>query len=373
MRTSRLLLILATSLILAGLAFAALNGISAQAQDGTSTPTPGENTGPGPVVFSSNRSGSYQIYVLDPNTDLATQLTDVPGNNIDPVWSSDGKLIAFASDRDGIYQIYVMSADGSGLRALTNNDAQNIQPRWQPGDQWVVFNSNVNRQWDVYAVSLEGGIVQQLTNDPADERGALVAGAASLPETGMVPPTFTPAVPTPIPDAVVISANLHVRENPGEGAPILLTIPMGTPLKILGRFPDNSWIQVMTPNGNLGWVSTAFISINVNLLDVPVIPAAFIAPPPTPIPTMAATLIPAPTPVSMLIEFWSDRGQVKPGKCATLFWNVQGIKAVYFQGNGVAGQGSSTECPMVTTTYHLQVILMNNTETNRYISLLVKP
>lgn len=296
MRTSRLILIAVMALAVAGGTFVALNAPSVSAQGGT--------TGPGLIVFSSNRSGNYEIYVLDPNTGLATQLTNSPSNDIDPVWSSDGKRIAFASDRDGSYKIYVMNADGTNLKVMTNNQAQNVQPRWQPGDQWIVFNSNVNGQWDVYAVSVDGGIVRQLTNDPADERGALVAGGAGvLPPggtgntTGPGPLVVTATLQaTPIPDAVVTSATLNVRANPGTGAQILETIPRGSALKILGRYVDNTWLQVMTPTGTIGWVSADLLTININLLNVQIINATFMAPPPTstpvpPTPSTGANLV----------------------------------------------------------------------------------
>jgi hypothetical protein len=255
-------------------------------------------TGPGLVVFASNRSGNYEIYVLDPATGLTTQLTNNPANDIDPQWSPDGSQIVFASDRDGDYELYVMKPDGSDVRQLTNNEAQDIQPRWQPNGTYVVYVSNVNGQWDLYAIDVTTGIVRQLTNDPADERGPLVAAGGGLVGPGAPTPLVVTVVPTqpPLPDGVVNSAQLNVRASPGTGAQIVTTVPRNTPLTILGRYLDNSWLQVQAPNGVIGWVFTELVTVNIDLANVPVVNAQFIAPPPTaipatPVPSSGANLV----------------------------------------------------------------------------------
>jgi hypothetical protein len=273
MKSSRLLLtlVLAVSLLLTALGAPVL----AQGQ-----------TGPGLVVFTSNRSGNYEIYVLDPATGLTTQLTNNPANDIDPQWSPDSTQIVFASDRDGDYELYVMKPDGSDVRQLTNNEAQDVLPRWQPDGTYIVYVSDVNGQWDLYAIDAATGIVRQLTNDPADERGPLVAQGGGIAGPGAATPQVVPAIPTQarLPDGVVNSATLNVRANPGTGAQILTNIPRDTPLTILGRYLDNSWLQVETPNGVTGWVFTELVTVNINLANVPVVNVQFIAPPPTPTP-----------------------------------------------------------------------------------------
>ena len=50
------------------------------------------------------------------------QLTHSRGgtvNNGADAWSPDGKQIAFVSNRSGTYQIYLMNADGTGIKPLT--------------------------------------------------------------------------------------------------------------------------------------------------------------------------------------------------------------------------------------------------------------
>jgi TolB protein len=44
-----------------------------------------------------------------------TGLTDSPGRDNQPRWSSDGKYIYFTSNRNGNFDIYRMDADGSNV------------------------------------------------------------------------------------------------------------------------------------------------------------------------------------------------------------------------------------------------------------------
>ena len=322
----------------------------------------------GLVVFTSNRSGNYEIYVLDPQTGLTAQLTNDPGNDIEPAWSPDGQFIAFASDRDGDYELFIMREDGSDLRQLTRNNAMDRQPRWQPNGLNLTFISDVNGQWDVFMISADGAIVRQLTNDMADERGPGGESLPIQPGTGGQPPVVS-ASPTPsLPDATVNTANLNVRANPGEGARILTTIPRNTPVSILGRYYDNTWVQVQTANGVVGWVYRPLLQVNIDLANVPVLNVQFYAPPPTATPTPQATAAP-----TTIIEFRADRTVITAGECVTLSWDVEGIKEVYYQGQGVVGHGSSQECPAATTTYNLRVIRLDNVEDNRYITITVNP
>ncbi len=105
-------------------------------------------TNPGLIVYSSNRSGNYEIYALDPTTGKTGQLTGDPANDVEPALSPDGGWIVFASNRDGDYDLYLMRIDGSGLRALTANNGEDRQPHWLDSGH-VLYAANVKGQWDL--------------------------------------------------------------------------------------------------------------------------------------------------------------------------------------------------------------------------------
>ena len=68
---------------------------------------------------SENRSLT-QIYTRDMATGEEKALTDNTSSNSDAQWSADGKLIYFTSARSGSSQVWQMNPDGSAQKQLTN-------------------------------------------------------------------------------------------------------------------------------------------------------------------------------------------------------------------------------------------------------------
>jgi Tol biopolymer transport system component len=68
------------------------------------------------------------------NADGSNQvnLTNAPGEDVDPVWSPDGSRILFTSSRDGNPEVYVMQADGSNPTNLSRSPAIDRNPSWYP-------------------------------------------------------------------------------------------------------------------------------------------------------------------------------------------------------------------------------------------------
>ena len=98
------------------------------AQDFLAVPGP-----TGKIAFTSNRAGSYDVYVMDPDGGNVTPLTDDPAGDLAPDWSPDGSRIAFTSSRDGNSEIYVMDADGSDeTRAHSDPDGERSRPGMVP-------------------------------------------------------------------------------------------------------------------------------------------------------------------------------------------------------------------------------------------------
>jgi len=82
------------------------------------------------AYVSREKDYSHQIYVTDPYDFSPVQLTSV-GNNEEPSWSADGLHIVFSSNRSGKYELYTMNWDGSRLRKLTQGLAT-YAPDWSP-------------------------------------------------------------------------------------------------------------------------------------------------------------------------------------------------------------------------------------------------
>jgi len=131
------------------------------------------------VLYQSNRTGTWQLNVLDIASGTSRALTTVANNNL-PDWSADNRRIAFVSDRDGNEEIYVMDRDGSEPRRLTSNPGRDIHPYFGPDGATLLYNSErEGAPFDVYALDLETGRERRVTNTHEDETCARYSADAS--------------------------------------------------------------------------------------------------------------------------------------------------------------------------------------------------
>lgn len=91
------------------------------------------------IVFTSDRTGNWDIFLIQADGSGLTQLTDFHGVDADPAWSSDGQTIAFRSRRDGSSDIFVMDPDGSNPINLINDPEMSLDdefaPFWSPNGE----------------------------------------------------------------------------------------------------------------------------------------------------------------------------------------------------------------------------------------------
>ncbi len=116
------------------------------------------------IVFSSERSGTHELWTSDVDGRALAQLTSLggppPGS---PRWSPDSRWIAFDAPKSGNTDILVISADGGAPRQLTQDGTNNVRPSWSSDGKWVHFASNRGGEWQVWKVSAQGGEAVQVT------------------------------------------------------------------------------------------------------------------------------------------------------------------------------------------------------------------
>jgi hypothetical protein len=96
-------------------------------------------------------------------------------------------------------------------------------------------------------------------------------------------------------------------------------------------------------------------------------PIATVDAPPTP---QATTIVTASVP---LIRFEANPAKIKQCGCTQLSWQVEGVKAVYYQGQDQAGTGSKQECPQSTSNFTLNVLKIDGSEESRVVTVEVEP
>jgi len=123
------------------------------------------------IVFQSDRndlSGSlirrYEIYSMDIDGSNQVRLTTGNSSNFRPDWSPDGSRIVFNSERDGVLEIYVMNADGTGQTRLTQKSFfSDMAPRWSPDGEKIAFYSTRDGVLEIYAMNSDGSNQTRLT------------------------------------------------------------------------------------------------------------------------------------------------------------------------------------------------------------------
>jgi serine/threonine-protein kinase len=96
------------------------------------------------IVFMSERSSGWEIYIYDVASRAVTRLTNCSANCRWPAWSPDGKVVIYhattgasSTTADTIW--YAPVAGGQAVRVVSGENAG--RPSWSSGG-WIVFNSD---------------------------------------------------------------------------------------------------------------------------------------------------------------------------------------------------------------------------------------
>jgi len=110
----------------------------------------------GKILFSSRRTGRWQLYTMNPDGSDQRQLTFLKDHFADMGrWSPDGEQIVFISDSLGSTAgspLYLMDADGTNIRAMKEvvfNDGETFLqpgyvPAWSPDGTRIAFTHCLN-------------------------------------------------------------------------------------------------------------------------------------------------------------------------------------------------------------------------------------
>jgi Tol biopolymer transport system component len=120
------------------------------------------------IIFSSERDGNAEVYIMNADGSNQVNLTNNAAWDGTPVISPDGTKIAFSSARDvfNIFEMYVMDIDGSGVVRLTNDMFSDALPVWSPDSTKIAFTKQLNGWNELYCINVDGTGLANLTNSP---------------------------------------------------------------------------------------------------------------------------------------------------------------------------------------------------------------
>lgn len=121
------------------------------------------------IAFSSNRSGSFDLYIMDADGRNLRRLTTDPANEGDPAWTPDGAQIVYTSTSGNASQIAIVPAEGGAGRRLTTTSRGNHSPSISPDGRNIAFISGRDGNQEVYAMGLDGSNQRRLTRTSVRE------------------------------------------------------------------------------------------------------------------------------------------------------------------------------------------------------------
>jgi len=98
------------------------------------------------------------LYMINVDSTGLKQLTTIPGSDYDPAWAPDGKRIVFTSERDGRKEIYILTIETGAATRLTNTtgDIENIQPSWSPFSNQIAYTKKRFGAYQIWVMSDTG-------------------------------------------------------------------------------------------------------------------------------------------------------------------------------------------------------------------------
>jgi Tol biopolymer transport system component len=115
------------------------------------------------IAFSSTRSGTLNLWLMDPDGSNQSQLSFNDYGEFIGSWTLDGTEFIFFSWRGGENEIFIMDSNGTTIRQITDNDSMESMPKLSPDGEWIAFYSDSTGNMEIFKMRVDGSALQQLS------------------------------------------------------------------------------------------------------------------------------------------------------------------------------------------------------------------
>lgn len=122
------------------------------------------------VVYSM--AGSLWHQKIDSKT--ARQLTDGPGYDYQPDWSSDGKQVVYCSYQNDAIELQLLDLATGKTQQITSGGAVNVEPRWSPDGKRIAFvSTSYNKRFHIFLGDVRDRKLENVVRLTGETKSAL--------------------------------------------------------------------------------------------------------------------------------------------------------------------------------------------------------
>lgn len=111
------------------------------------------------VLLKGFANGNDDIILTNPDGSGEVNLSNTPWANEGwPSWSPDGQRVLFSSNRSGVFAVYVVNRDGTELRRLTDTDGtmEDARAVFSPDGQKIAFTRRRGASMEIHLMHVLG-------------------------------------------------------------------------------------------------------------------------------------------------------------------------------------------------------------------------
>lgn len=117
------------------------------------------------VVFTTNQSGSFQLWTSNVDGGEAISISTFKGQYINtPRWSPNGQTIVFQGYKNGRSDIYSIDGLGGIPINLTDAEEEMHTPFFGSDGKYIYYSASTNGMWNIWRMTAEGDDKIQITH-----------------------------------------------------------------------------------------------------------------------------------------------------------------------------------------------------------------